>query len=120
MNNRYNGDQAMAYGALAAGVQLVTGYPGSPSTGTLQTLIELANNHDIYVEWSTNERVAAEMAIGASMAGRRALVCVKSVGMNVMLDPLMCLNLTGVHGGLVVFLGDDPGAYGSQNEQDTR
>jgi len=120
MYGQYNGDQALAYGAIAANVKLVTGYPGSPSTATLNTLIELASEHDIYVEWSTNERVAVEIAIGASIAGRRALVCTKSVGMNVMLDPLMCLNLSGVHGGIVILLGDDPGAYGSQNEQDTR
>lgn len=72
------------------------------------------------MEWSTNERVALEVAIGASVAGRRALICTKSVGMNVMIDPLMCLNLTGVNAGLVILLGDDPGAYGSQNDQDTR
>ncbi|MFC1562407.1 indolepyruvate ferredoxin oxidoreductase subunit alpha, partial [candidate division KSB1 bacterium] len=115
-----NGDQAHAYGALAAGVKLVTGYPGSPSTGTHETLIELAKDHKIYVEWSTNEKVAVEMAIGASIAGKRSLVCTKSVGMNMMIDPLMALNITPVHGGLVILLGDDPGAYGSQNDQDTR
>ena len=115
-----NGDQAMAYGTLFAGVKFVAGYPGSPSSGTVEELLHLAQEHDIHVEWSTNEKVAAEMAIGASMAGRRALVCVKSVGMNVMVDPLMVLNLTPVNGGLVVLLGDDPGGYGSQNDQDTR
>ncbi len=115
-----NGDQAMAYGALFAGVKFVAGYPGSPSSGTVEELVHLAKEHDIYVEWSTNEKVAVEMAIGASMAGRRALVCVKSVGMNAMVDPLMVLNLTPVNGGLVVLLGDDPGGYGSQNDQDTR
>jgi indolepyruvate ferredoxin oxidoreductase alpha subunit len=115
-----NGDQAIAYGALFAGVKFVAGYPGSPSSGTVEALVHLAREHDICVEWSTNEKVAAETAIGASMAGRRALVCVKSVGMNVMVDPLMVLNLTPVNGGLVVLLGDDPGGYGSQNDQDTR
>ena len=115
-----NGDQAMAYGALASGVKLVASYPGSPSSGTVETLIELAKDHDIYVEWSSNEKVAIEMGIGASIAGRRALVCAKSVGMNLMIDPLMALNLTPVKGGLVILLGDDPGAYGSQNDQDTR
>jgi indolepyruvate ferredoxin oxidoreductase alpha subunit len=115
-----NGDQAMAYGALVSGVKLVTSYPGSPSSGTVETLIHLAQKHEIYVEWSSNEKVAMEMGIGASIAGRRALVCVKSVGMNVMIDPLMVLNLTPVNGGLVILLGDDPGAYGSQNDQDTR
>ena len=115
-----NGDQAMVYGALASGVKLVASYPGSPSSGTVETLIELARDHDIYVEWSSNEKVAIEMGIGASIAGRRALVCAKSVGMNLMIDPLMVLNLTPVKGGLVILLGDDPGAYGSQNDQDTR
>ncbi len=120
MHGNFDGDQALALGAIAAGIKMATSYPGSPSSGTMNKLIEMANEHDIYVEWSANERVAVELAIGASMAGRRSLVCTKSVGMNVMVDPLMCLNLTGVRGGLVILLGDDPGAYGSQNDQDTR
>jgi len=115
-----NGDQALAYGALASGVKLVASYPGSPSSGTVETLIDFAQEHDFYVEWSSNEKVAIEMGIGASIAGRRALVCAKSVGMNLMIDPLMALNLTPLKGGLVILLGDDPGAYGSQNDQDTR
>jgi len=115
-----NGDQALAFGALASGIKLVTSYPGSPSSGTVETLIGLAEKHDIYVEWSSNEKVAVEMGIGASIAGRRALVCTKSVGLNVMIDPLMALNLTPVNGGLVILLGDDPGGYGSQNDQDSR
>jgi indolepyruvate ferredoxin oxidoreductase alpha subunit len=115
-----SGDQAMAYGALSGGVKLITSYPGSPSSGTVEALIRLAEENEIYVEWSSNEKVAMEMGIGASIAGRRALVCTKSVGMNVMIDPLMVLNLTPVNGGLVILLGDDPGGYGSQNDQDTR
>jgi indolepyruvate ferredoxin oxidoreductase alpha subunit len=115
-----NGDQAMAYGALAAGISLATSYPGSPSSGTVQSLIELAEAHGIDVEWSSNEKVAVEIGIGASIAGRRTLVCTKSVGLNVMVDPLMALNLTPVNGGLVILLGDDPGGYGSQNDQDSR
>jgi indolepyruvate ferredoxin oxidoreductase, alpha subunit len=115
-----NGDEALAFGALVAGVRLVASYPGSPSSGTVEALTGLAERHGVYVEWSSNEKVAAEMAIGASIAGRRALVCAKSVGMNAMLDPLMTLNLTPIHGGLVILLGDDPGGYGSQNDQDTR
>lgn len=91
-----NGEQALAFGAVAAGVKLVSSYPGSPSSGAVETLIGLAEKHGIYVEWSSNEKVAAEMAIGASMAGRRALVCTKSVGLNVMIDPLMAFNLTPV------------------------
>ena len=115
-----NGDQALAYGALDSGVKLVTSYPGSPSSGTVETLIGHAKQQDLYVEWSSNEKVAMEMGIGASIAGRRALVCTKSVGLNAMIDPLMALNLTPVHGGLVILLGDDPGGYGSQNDQDSR
>ncbi len=119
-HKRLNGDQAMAYGALSCGIKLVTSYPGSPSSGTVETLIGLAKEHNLYVEWSSNEKVAMEMGIGASIAGRRALVCTKSVGLNVMIDPLMALNLTPVNGGLVILLGDDPGGYGSQNDQDSR
>ncbi len=115
-----NGDQALAYGAYTCGIKLVTSYPGSPSSGTVETLIEMARRYDFYVEWSSNEKVAMEMGIGASIAGRRALVCTKSVGLNVMVDPLMALNLTPVNGGLVILLGDDPGGYGSQNDQDSR
>jgi indolepyruvate ferredoxin oxidoreductase alpha subunit len=117
---RLNGDQSLAYGALSCGVSLVTSYPGSPSSGTVETLIGLAKRHDFYVEWSSNEKVAIEMGIGASIAGCRSLVCTKSVGLNAMVDPLMALNLTPVNGGLVILLGDDPGGYGSQNDQDSR
>jgi indolepyruvate ferredoxin oxidoreductase alpha subunit len=116
----FNGDQALAWGAIVSGVRIVTSYPGSPSSGTVDAIIEQAGKYKIHVEWSTNEKVAMEMGIGASMAGRRALVCVKSVGMNTMIDPLMALNLTPVKGGLVILLGDDPGGYASQNDQDTR
>jgi indolepyruvate ferredoxin oxidoreductase alpha subunit len=115
-----SGDEALAYGALYSGIKLVASYPGSPSSGTVEALIDLAKDRDIHVEWSSNEKVAMEMGIGASIAGRRALVCVKSVGMNAMIDPLMALNLTPVNGGLVILLGDDPGGYGSQNDQDSR
>jgi indolepyruvate ferredoxin oxidoreductase alpha subunit len=112
--------RALALGAVASGVKVVASYPGSPSSETVAALIDLAGLHGLHVEWSSNEKVALEIGIGASIAGRRALVGTKSVGMNVMLDPLMALNLTPVHGGLVILLGDDPGGYGSQNDQDTR
>jgi indolepyruvate ferredoxin oxidoreductase, alpha subunit len=114
------GGQSLARGALAAGVKVVTSYPGSPSSEAVEDLIGLAEANGLYVEWSSNEKVAVELGIGASIAGRRALVCTKSVGLNAMLDPLMALNLTPVHGGLVILLGDDPGGYGSQNDQDSR
>src|SRR4051812_13763759 len=114
------GGEALALGSLAAGVRSATSYPGSPSSEVIEELIGLAPDRAIRVEWASNERVALETGIGVSIAGHRALVCTKSVGMNVMLDPLMVLNLTPVHGGLVIILGDDPGGYGSQNDQDTR
>ena len=115
-----NGDQALARGALVSNVKMVTSYPGSPSSGTVYEIINYAKKYQVYIEWSSNERIALEMAIGASIVGKRALVCVKSVGLNVMLDPMMALNLTPVNAGLVILLGDDPGGYGSQNDQDTR
>jgi indolepyruvate ferredoxin oxidoreductase alpha subunit len=120
-NHLLTPEEALAQGALAAGIEMATSYPGSPGIGVMNALIEQAKkDNSLYIEWSANERVALEMCIGASMAGKRSLVCIKSVGMNVLLDPLMTLNLTGTHGGLVILLGDDPGAYGSQNEQDSR
>ena len=117
------GGQALAYGAARAGVGCITAYPGSPSSATVATLVELLRSGagaGCHLEWSANERVALEVAIGACLGGRRSLVCTKSVGMNVMVDPLMALNLTPLSAGMVIILGDDPGAYGSQNDQDTR
>ena len=117
------GGQALAYGAARAGVGCITAYPGSPSSATVATLVDLLRGGEgdgCHLEWSANERVALEVAIGACLGGRRSLVCTKSVGMNVMLDPLMALNLTPLSAGMVIILGDDPGAYGSQNDQDTR
>jgi len=114
------GDQALAYGALQAGISLVTSYPGSPSSGTVKELLRLSKKDGIIIEWSANEKVAFENAIGAAVAGRRVLVCAKSVGMNVAMDPIMVANLIGTHAGMVWLIGDDPGAWGSQNEQDSR
>ena len=113
-------DEAIARAALAAGVRVATSYPGSPGSGVLERILERSRPEDVHVEWSTNEKVALEVAFGASLVGRRAICCVKSVGFNVLLDTLMAANLTGVRAGLVIVLGDDPGAYGSQNDQDTR
>ena len=115
-----SGDAAFAYGALAAGVGLVTGYPGSPSSGTIEVLLETPEAAGVHISWAVNELIAMEMVTGASIAGRRALLCVKSVGLNVALDPLMTMVLTGNRAGLVILLGDDPGSWASQNEQDTR
>ena len=95
------GNEAIAMGALAAGVNLVCGYPGTPSTEVLETVAK--NRGDsVYVEWSVNEKTAMEVAAGASYAGARALVTMKQMGLNVASDPLMCLEYIGVKGGLVV------------------
>lgn len=115
------GEQAIARGALEANVRVVTGYPGSPSTGVFTSILELSEDDTSrHLEWSINEKVAFEIALGASLGGDRALVCLKSVGMNIAVDPIMTANLTGINAGLVILLGDDPGAWLSQNEQDTR
>ena len=113
------GNAAMAFGAIHAGVNLVTGYPGTPSTEILETIAK-NNPGDIYVEWSVNEKVALEVAAGASYAGARVLVTMKQVGLNVAADPLMSLNYVGIKGGMVIVVADDPGPISSQTEQDTR
>ena len=111
--------QALALGALDAGVRFVAGYPGSPATGTLEALLRRVGEQ-LPVEWAINEKSAFDAAVGASLAGLRALVCLKSVGLNVALDSLMAANLAAGEGGLVLLVGDDPGAWGSQNEEDSR
>ena len=113
------GNEAIAMGALAAGVNLVCGYPGTPSTEVLETVAKHRSG-DLYVEWSVNEKTAMEVAAGASWTGARALVTMKQMGLNVASDPLMCLEYLGVKGGLVVLVADDPGPISSQTEQDTR
>jgi len=114
------GNEAIARGAIEGGVQVAAGYPGTPSSEVLGTLAGLAGEKGIYVEWSVNEKVALEVAAGASYAGARAMVTMKQVGLNVAADPLMTLAYIGVRGGLVVVAADDPGPHSSQNEQDTR
>ncbi|MBR0514324.1 MAG: indolepyruvate ferredoxin oxidoreductase subunit alpha [Clostridia bacterium] len=113
------GNEAIALGALAAGVNLVCGYPGTPSTEVLETVAK-RRGESVYVEWSVNEKTAMEIAGGAAYAGARALVTMKQMGLNVASDPLMCLEYIGVKGGLVVLVADDPGPISSQTEQDTR
>ncbi|GHV63341.1 indolepyruvate ferredoxin oxidoreductase subunit alpha [Spirochaetia bacterium] len=113
------GNEAIALGAIRAGVRVVSGYPGTPSTEILETIAKEKNPH-IYVEWSVNEKAALEIAAGAAMSGARALVTMKQVGLNVASDPLMSLNYVGVKGGLVLAVADDPGPISSQTEQDTR
>ncbi|AEG61055.1 indolepyruvate ferredoxin oxidoreductase subunit alpha [Desulforamulus ruminis] len=114
------GNEAIAYGALEAGVQVVTGYPGTPSSEIFTTLAGMAGERGFHAEWSVNEKVALEVAAGAAYAGARAMVTMKQVGLNVAADPLMTLAYIGVKGGLVLVVADDPGPHSSQNEQDTR
>ncbi len=113
------GNEAIAWGAVHAGVNLVSGYPGTPSTEILETVAK-QNDGSIYVEWSVNEKVALEVAAGASYAGARTLVTMKQVGLNVASDPLMSLAYVGIKGGMVIVSADDPGPISSQTEQDTR
>jgi indolepyruvate ferredoxin oxidoreductase alpha subunit len=111
------GNEAFARGAYEAGCKVSAAYPGTPSTEISENIIKY---HEIYSEWSPNEKVAMEVAIGASMIGVRALASMKHVGLNVASDPLYTASYIGVNGGLVVIVADDPGLYSSQNEQDTR
>jgi indolepyruvate ferredoxin oxidoreductase alpha subunit len=120
MNKAVSGAYALAGGAIEAGVSLVTGYPGAPATAVVNAILQLTSPDEVQVEWASNEKVAIEMAFGASLGGTRSLLCVKSVGLNVALDPLMAFNLSGCNAGLVILVGDDPGGWGSQNEQDSR
>ncbi len=111
------GNEAVARGFLEAGCRVVSSYPGTPST----EITEYAAKYDeIYCEWAPNEKVACEVAFGASLAGARSACCMKHVGLNVAADPLFTLSYTGVNGGLVVCVADDPGMHSSQNEQDSR
>lgn len=112
------GNEAIARGAYEAGVRVSAAYPGTPSTEISEALVQYKD--ELYAEWSPNEKVATEVAIGASMAGARAMACMKHVGLNVASDPLYTVSYMGVTGGLVLVVADDPGLYSSQNEQDTR
>ncbi len=111
------GNEAFARGAFEAGVKVSAAYPGTPSTEISENIV---NYPEVYAEWSPNEKVAMEVAIGASMSGVRALASMKHVGVNVASDPLYTVSYIGVTGGLVLIAADDPGLYSSQNEQDTR
>ena len=114
------GNAAIARGILEAGAGVVTGYPGTPASEIVETLAPLAKKYNVHVEWSVNEKVALEVAIGASWAGTRTAAVMKHVGLNVAADPFMTLAYTGVRGGLVVITSDDPFCHSSQNEQDSR
>jgi len=112
------GNEAIAYGALESGISFATGYPGTPSTEVIETIARL--NPEIFAEWAPNEKVALEEAAGVAYTGLRALVTMKCVGLNVAADPLMSLAYSGVEGGLVILVADDPGPHTSQTEQDDR
>ena len=112
------GNEAIARGAYEAGVKVSAAYPGTPSTEISENIVKY--KEAIYAEWSPNEKVATEVAIGASVAGVRSMACMKHVGLNVAADPLYTVSYMGVNGGLVIIVADDPGLYSSQNEQDTR
>ncbi len=112
------GNEAIARGAYEAGVKVSSAYPGTPSTEISEYLVQYKD--DVYEEWAPNEKVATEVAVGASLVGTRAMACMKHVGLNVAADPLYSVSYMGVNGGLVIVVADDPGLYSSQNEQDTR
>lgn len=113
-----SGNEAIARGAYEAGVAVAAGYPGTPSSEILESLAQYDN--EVYCEWAPNEKVAIEVAIGASWVGAKSMATMKHVGLNVAADPLMTLSYVGTGGGLVVVVADDPGMYSSQNEQDSR
>lgn len=113
------GNGAIALGALAAGVNVVAGYPGTPSSEIIETIAKYPHK-DVHVEWSVNEKAALEVASSAAYSGARTLVTMKQVGLNVASDPLMSLAYVGVKGGMVIVSADDPGPISSQTEQDTR
>ena len=113
----FTGNEAIARGAYEAGVTVASAYPGTPSTEIMQNL---SRYEGVYTEWAPNEKVALEVALGASFAGARALAAMKHVGLNVAADPLFTSAYTGVRGGLVIVTADDPEMHSSQNEQDNR
>jgi len=112
-----SGNEALALGAYHAGVGVATAYPGTPSSEILEAI---ARFKDIYAEWSTNEKVAMEVALGAAYAGVRSMASMKQVGLNVASDPFMAASIAGINGGMVVVCAGDPGIHSSQNEQDNR
>ncbi len=112
-----SGNEAIAHGAWAGGVEVASAYPGTPSTEILENVSKFK---DIYSEWAVNEKVAMEVVIGASFGGSRSLTAMKHVGLNVAMDPLMTFAYIGANGGMVIVSADDPGMHSSQNEQDNR
>ena len=118
MKRLLTGNEAVAQGAYEAGVTYAAAYPGTPSTEILENIATY--KEDIIAEWAPNEKVAMENAIGASIAGARALAAMKMVGVNVAADPLFSFAYAGVNGGMVLITADDPSLHSSQNEQDNR
>lgn len=117
MKTLLTGNEAIARGAYEYGVKVATGYPGTPSSEILENIVQYP---EIYAEWSTNEKVATEAAIGAAYAGRRSITTMKQVGMNVASDAFFFAVYTGLRAGMVIIVADDPGMFSSQNEQDNR
>jgi indolepyruvate ferredoxin oxidoreductase alpha subunit len=115
-----SGNEALALGALRAGVKIVTGYPGTPSSGAIGSLLKMDFGDERHVEWSVNEKVALEIAAGVSWAGHRALCTMKMSGLNVAYDSLISIAYSGCNGGLVIYVADDPGASAGMAEQDSR
>ena len=111
------GNEAIARGAFEAGVKVSAAYPGTPSTEISENIVKYP---EIYAEWSPNEKVAMEVAIGASISGVRSMASMKHVGVNVASDPLYTVSYIGVNGGMVCAVADDPGMHSSQNEPDSR
>lgn len=116
------GDEAIALGAIHAGLSGVYAYPGTPSTEITEFIQgdAIAKERGIHSRWSTNEKTAMEAALGMSFMGKRAMVCMKHVGLNVCADPFVNSGMTGVNGGVVVLVADDPSMHSSQDEQDSR
>ena len=118
MKKFLSANEAVAHAAAQAGCAVASAYPGTPSTEILENIAKFKDT--IACEWAVNEKVAMETAIGASLAGARALTAMKHVGLNVAMDPLMTFTYVGATGGMVVVSADDPGMHSSQNEQDNR
>ncbi|MCK5163473.1 MAG: indolepyruvate ferredoxin oxidoreductase subunit alpha, partial [Desulfobacula sp.] len=114
------GNEAIARGAIEAGVAFATTYPGTPSSEISLNLFQMSQESDFYFEYSTNEKVALEVAAAAANSGLRTFCMMKHVGLNVAADPLMTLAYVGVTGGMVILTADDPAMFSSQNEQDNR
>ena len=120
MKKLLTGNEAIAEGVIESGVEVVCGYPGTPSTEVVLTLLSQAKDLGIHIEWSVNEKVAFEIAAGAAWVGKRAMVTMKMSGVNVAADSLASIAYSGCTGGLVIFVADDPGVSAGMPEEDSR